>query len=79
VSIEPSVSLVEIPESIVKQLANFGAPPAATQARLYRALANQPDLLVGTGRESSSAAQSISHMKSVKANPARWLQSTAMG
>src|SRR5258708_15077497 len=44
---EPSVGLVDLSDEAVAHLESFGAPPAATKARLYRALANQPDLLAG--------------------------------
>ena len=44
---EPSVGLVDLPDDAVALLESYGAPPAATKARLYRAIANQPDLLTG--------------------------------
>jgi 4-carboxymuconolactone decarboxylase len=43
----PSVPLVEVPATVQKQLADFGAPRRAATGNLYRALANQPEMLTG--------------------------------
>ena len=42
-----SVPLVEVPAAICQRLAEFGASDRANRALLYRALANQPEILTG--------------------------------
>ncbi|HEY4269117.1 MAG TPA: carboxymuconolactone decarboxylase family protein [Galbitalea sp.] len=42
-----TVPLIEVPESARERLAALGAPPQAADSKLYRALANEPDLLIG--------------------------------
>jgi len=42
-----SVPLVEVPAAICERLAEFGASDRANRALLYRALANQPEILTG--------------------------------
>ena len=44
---EPTVPLVDVPERIASELTRLGAPRSASALKLYRALANQPDLLAG--------------------------------
>lgn len=42
-----NVPLVDVPAEVATRLAALGAPPAADQSKLYRALATTPDLLLG--------------------------------
>jgi alkylhydroperoxidase family enzyme len=42
-----TVPLVDVPQSARDVLAARGAPPSAADSKLYRALANEPDLLDG--------------------------------
>ncbi len=42
-----TVPLIEVPESARERLAALGAPPQAADSKLYRALSNEPDLLIG--------------------------------
>jgi AhpD family alkylhydroperoxidase len=43
----PSVPLVRLPDAAAARLSEFGAPKTALETTLYRALANQSDLLLG--------------------------------
>jgi AhpD family alkylhydroperoxidase len=44
---ETTVPLLAVPESAVKRLAELGAPPSAADSKLYQALSNESDLLIG--------------------------------
>jgi AhpD family alkylhydroperoxidase len=44
---EPQVPLLEVPAEAQQRLLELGAPANAYQSKLYQALANEPDLLLG--------------------------------
>ena len=46
-SVAPTVPLLDLPETVVARLVEFGAPDRARHANLYRALANHEELLIG--------------------------------
>jgi 4-carboxymuconolactone decarboxylase len=43
----PAVPLLDVPDDVVKRLEKLGASDRARHANLYRALANQPEVLAG--------------------------------
>jgi AhpD family alkylhydroperoxidase len=44
---DPTVPLVDVPEEAKQRLIELGAPATAANSKLYQALSNEPDLLLG--------------------------------